>query len=63
MSFYGGKKVTWKIVYFLPTNQWNNGNRGVALIEAGDQHHAMSQFRQQYAGQFSAIETCERLLG
>ena len=63
MSFYGGKRETWKIVFTLPTNQWNNGNRGVALIEAGDQHHAMSQFHEQYAGQFSTIESCTKLLG
>jgi hypothetical protein len=63
MSFSGGKRETWKIVYFLPASQWNNGNRGVALVEAGDQHHAMAQFKQQYAGQYSAIEKCEKLLG
>ena len=63
MSFYGGKTDTWKIVYFLPPEQWNNGNRGVALIEAGDQHHAMSQFQQQYRGQYSGIESCQKLLG
>ena len=62
-SFYGGKTETWKIVYYLPTDKWNNGAKGVALIEAGDHHHAMSQFRQLYAGQFSCIDTCERLLG
>jgi hypothetical protein len=63
MSFYGGKRDTWKIVYFLPSNQWNNGNRGVALIEAGDHQHAMNQFMTQYRGQYSCIESCTKLLG
>ncbi len=60
MSFYG-KRETWKIVY-VP-REMNNGARGVALIEACDQHHAMSQFQQQYAGQFFTIESCQKLLG
>lgn len=63
MSFYGGYRETWKIVYFLPAHLQNNGARGVALIEAGDQHHAMSQFQQQYRGQYSCIESCTKLLG
>lgn len=63
MSFYGGKKETWKIVYILPPLQQNNGARGVALIEAGDHHHAMSQFQQQYKGQYFTIESCQKLLG
>ena len=63
MSYYGGKTETWKIVYLPPVNQMNNGARGVALIEAGDQHHAMSQFHQQYAGQYTTIESCTKLLG
>lgn len=62
MSFYG-KTETWKIVYTLPPHQVNNGARGVALIEAADQHHAMSQFQQQYAGQFFTVESCQKLLG
>lgn len=62
MSFYGNTE-TWKIVYFLPPHLQNNGNRGVAIIEAYDQQHAMSQFQQQYAGQFFTIESCKKLLG
>lgn len=62
MSFYGGKKETWKIVYHLPPHLQNNGARGVALIEAGDRHHAMSQFQQQYAGQYHIVESCEKLI-
>ena len=60
MSFYG-KTDTWKIVY-IPKIM-NNGMRGVALVEAADHHHAMSQFQQQYAGQFLTIESCKLLFG
>lgn len=60
MSFYG-KRETWKIVY-IP-REMNNGLRGVALVEACDHHHAMSQFQQQYAGQYFTIESCNKLLG
>jgi hypothetical protein len=63
MSFYGGSRETWKIVYTLPPAQQNNGARGVALIEAGDHQHAMSQFQQQYSGQYFTIESCQKLLG
>lgn len=62
MSFYGGERETWKVVYY-PSGQWNNGNRGVALIEAGDYHHAMNQFMTEYAGQYTTIESCRKLLG
>lgn len=62
MSFYG-KKETWKIVYTLPPHLVNNGARGVALIEACDHHHAMSQFQQMYSGQYFTIESCTLLLG
>lgn len=60
MSFYG-KYTTWKIVY-VPTVM-NNGQRGVALVEAADQQHAMNQFMNQYAGQYFTIESCQKLLG
>jgi hypothetical protein len=63
MSFYGGARETWKIVYILPPHLQNNGNRGVALIEAGDHHHAMNQFMTQYQGQYFTIESCTKLLG
>lgn len=58
-----GKYETWKIVYHLPPAQQNNGNRGVALIEAVDRQHAMNQFMTQYAGQYFTIESCQKLLG
>lgn len=63
MGFYG-KWETWKVVYFLPTSQWGTGNiRGVALVEAGDRGHAMQVFREQYSGQFTTVESVEKLLG
>lgn len=53
---------TYKIVYYL--KDWNNGqNRGVALVEAVNRSDAMYYFQTHYAGQYSTIETCEKLLG
>lgn len=63
MSFYGSKTDTWKIVYRLPPHLQNNDNKGVALIEAGDHHHAMHQFMSQYAGQYFTIDSCTKLFG
>jgi hypothetical protein len=60
MSFYG-KYETWKIVYVPKV--MNGGMRGVALVEAGDHHHAMYTFSQQYAGQYTVVESCTKLLG
>ena len=60
MSFYG-QMHTWKVVYHLPPHLVNNGNRGVALIEARDHRHAMSQFQEQYRGQYFTIESCTKL--
>jgi hypothetical protein len=63
MAFYG-KWETWKIVYFLPTSQWSGGNtKGVAFVEAGDRGHAMQVFREQYSGEYSTVDSCEKLLG
>lgn len=62
MSFYG-QRETWKIVYTLPPHLQNNGNRGVALIEAADHQHAMNQFQNQYRGQYFTVESCTKLLG
>lgn len=58
---YYGPLETWKVVY-IP-QEMNGGTRGVALVEADCHQMAMYTFRQQYAGQFSAIETCQKLLG
>ena len=59
MAFYG-QWETWKIVYIPKV--MNNGQRGVALVEAGDRQHAMNQFMKLYEGQFHTIESCKKLL-
>ena len=59
MSFYG-KWETWKIVY--TPKVMNGGMRGVAIVEAGDRPHAMYTFQKQYAGQYTTIESCEKLI-
>ena len=56
-----GKHETWKIVY-IPKIM-NNGARGVALVEAVDRQHAMNQFMSQYAGEYTTVESCQKLLG
>lgn len=58
-----GMKETWKIVYLPPVEQMNNGYRGVALVEAESESHAISMFQQQYRGQYTTIESCTKLLG
>ena len=58
MSFYG-QWETWKIIY-VPRNS-TGGTRGIALVEAGDRHHAMYTFGQEYAGQYTSIESCKKL--
>lgn len=60
MGFYGTKE-TWKIIYVPKV--MNGGMRGVALVEAADQHDAMYTFGQQYAGQYTTVESCTKLLG
>ncbi len=61
MSFYG-KWETWKIVYYLPPGKGSGFNlKGVALVEAGDQQHAMQVFREQYSGQYHTVESVEKL--
>lgn len=60
MGYYGPLE-TWKIVY-LP-KVLNAGQRGVALVEADCHQMAMHTFQQQYAGQYSTIESCRKLLG
>ena len=53
---------TWKVVYFLPSNQQSGGNiRGVAFMEAATRQEASFAFQQQYAGQFFTIEKIEKL--
>ncbi len=60
MSFYGVWE-TWKIVYY--PKEMSGGVRGVALVEAGDRSHAMYTFQQQYAGQYTTVISCEKLMG
>ena len=55
------KTYTFKVVYYLLPEQMNNGARGVAFIEAWDRSHAISLFQQQYWGQYSTIDTCEKI--
>ena len=58
-----GATETWKIVYLPPVEQMNNGYRGVALVEADSRQQAMYQFMNNYAGEYTTIESCSRLLG
>ena len=58
MGFYG-KKETWKIVY--SPKVYNGGQQGVALVEAADHPDAMYPFSQQYAGQYTAVQSCTKL--
>lgn len=60
MSVYSNYE-TYKIVYYPLI--LNNGQMGVALVEAGDWAHAMSIFQEQYSGQYSTVKSCEKLLG
>ena len=59
MAYYGPRK-TWKIVYYPKV--LNGGMMGVAFIEAETRQDAMYAFQQQYAGQFSTVESCRELL-
>ena len=56
MSIYGPTK-TWKIVY--NPKVLDGGKMGVAFVEAENKHVAMYTFQQQYAGQYSTIDSCE----
>ena len=55
------KTYTFKIVYYLPPEQCNNGIKGVAFVEGYDRSHAIGVFQRQYKGQFSTIDTCEKI--
>lgn len=58
---YYGPLETWKVVYIPKV--MNGGMRGVALVEADCHQMAMRTFMEQYAGQYTTIETCKKLLG
>lgn len=60
MSFYG-KWETWKVTY-IP-KELNAGRVGVAFVEACDPGHAVSVFREQYAGEFHTVDYVEKLFG
>ena len=61
MSFaYYGPLVTWKIVYYPKV--LNGGMMGVAFVEADSHQMAMYTFSQQYAGQYSTVYKCEKLI-
>ena len=56
---YYGPLKTWKVVYVPKV--MNGGMRGVAFVEADCRQMAMYTFMQQYAGQYSTVETCREL--
>lgn len=60
MMYYGATE-TWKVVYYPKDS--SNINMGVALVEAESEHTAMQAFREQYSGQYRAIQSCKKLLG
>ena len=62
MSFgaYYGPLETWKIVYNPVVK--NGGMVGVALVEADCRQQALYTFSQQYAGQYTTVEKCEKLI-
>jgi hypothetical protein len=60
MGYYG-KLETWKIVYFPKV--LNGGVRGVAFVEADCEQMAMQAFKEQYAGEYTTIDSCRKLLG
>ena len=53
------KLETWKIVYC--PKELNGGIRGVAFVEAATKHMAMYTFGQQYKGQYTTVESCQKL--
>jgi hypothetical protein len=60
MSYYG-PLTTWKVVYY--PKEACAGHMGVALVEADCHQQAMCTFREQYAGQYFTIQSCQKLLG
>ena len=62
MSFgaYYGPLETWKVVYY-PVNA-SGGVMGVAFVEADCHQQAIVAFREQYRGQYTTIEMCEKLM-
>lgn len=54
-----GKPETWKVVYYPKDSSCIS--MGVALVEADCEHTAYQAFREQYEGQYRAIQKCEKL--
>ena len=59
MMFYG-KTETWKIIYYPKKSGWTS--MGVAFVEADCHQTAMQVFCEQYAGLYSTIYRCEKLI-
>ncbi len=59
MTYYGPLE-TWKIVYHPKV--MNGGVMGVAFVEADCRQMAMFTFQQQYAGQYSTVASCTKLM-
>ena len=57
---YYGPLETWKVVYYPKV--LDAGRMGVALVEADCRQQAMFTFQQQYAGQYSTVKSCEKLI-
>ncbi len=61
MNFpYYGPMETWKVVYY-PKDP-SIITMGVAFVEADSHQSAMQAFRAQYAGLYSTIDKCEKLI-
>lgn len=58
-----GTNYTWKVVYLPVHHAPCLRLPQVALVEACTEHEAMSNFQQQYAGQYITIQSCKKLLG
>lgn len=59
MALFDNTK-TYKVIYNLPANSNSYGTR-VALVEAPNQQWAIHNFMEEYAGQYSTIESCKEL--
>ena len=61
MGYYGPLE-TWKVVYHLPPAQQGGGRMGVAFVEADCRQMAMFTFMEQYKGQYSTVQSCQKLI-
>lgn len=61
MSCYYGPLETWKVIYYPADTSMIT--MGVALVAADSHQMAMQAFREQYAGQYRNIQSCQKLLG